>query len=141
MAERYSDIGFVQQILGLNLVPRKNGTPLGNDTSLRDFSGKLMRASASRGSTVGGFTTRPAHFYSKLRVLTFLMFQKEANVRVSCAFSWLVADVTLYCWSFSLRSVTSGTLVSSVTSGFFRGVDRVFVVVGTLDKGCWRRSH
>ncbi|KAF6716315.1 Transmembrane protein 170A [Oryzias melastigma] len=38
MEERYNEIGFVQQILGLNLVPRKNGTPLGNDTSLRDFS-------------------------------------------------------------------------------------------------------
>lgn len=37
MVDRYSEIGFVQQILGLNLVPRKNGT-LGNDTSLSDFS-------------------------------------------------------------------------------------------------------
>ncbi|XP_026167617.1 transmembrane protein 170A isoform X2 [Mastacembelus armatus] len=26
MQDRYSEIGFVQQILGLNLVPRKNGT-------------------------------------------------------------------------------------------------------------------
>ncbi|CAG06210.1 unnamed protein product, partial [Tetraodon nigroviridis] len=29
--------GFFQQILGLNLVPRKNGT-IGNDTALSDFS-------------------------------------------------------------------------------------------------------
>ncbi|XP_028287785.1 transmembrane protein 170A [Parambassis ranga] len=34
MQDRYNDIGFVQQILGLNLVPRKNS----NDTSLSDFS-------------------------------------------------------------------------------------------------------
>ncbi|KAL6479262.1 hypothetical protein MHYP_G00126950 [Metynnis hypsauchen] len=33
------DIGFVQQILSLNLVPRKkNATSCGNDTSLCDFS-------------------------------------------------------------------------------------------------------
>ncbi|XP_036417630.1 transmembrane protein 170A [Colossoma macropomum] len=33
------DIGFVQQILSLNLVPRKkNATNCGNDTSLCDFS-------------------------------------------------------------------------------------------------------
>ncbi|XP_026167616.1 transmembrane protein 170A isoform X1 [Mastacembelus armatus] len=38
MQDRYSEIGFVQQILGLNLVPRKNGTQQGNDTSLSDFS-------------------------------------------------------------------------------------------------------
>ncbi|XP_008309305.1 transmembrane protein 170A [Cynoglossus semilaevis] len=38
MQDRYSEIGFVQQILGLNLVPRKNGTQRGNDTSLSDFS-------------------------------------------------------------------------------------------------------
>uniref|UniRef100_A0AAQ4PSF7 Transmembrane protein 170A n=1 Tax=Gasterosteus aculeatus aculeatus TaxID=481459 RepID=A0AAQ4PSF7_GASAC len=38
MQDRYSDIGFVQQILGLNLVPRKNGSHRGNDTSLDDFS-------------------------------------------------------------------------------------------------------
>ncbi|XP_029379175.1 transmembrane protein 170A isoform X2 [Echeneis naucrates] len=38
MQDRYSEIGFVQQILGLNLVPRKNGTYRGNDTSLSDFS-------------------------------------------------------------------------------------------------------
>lgn len=37
MQDRYRDIGFVQQILGLNLVPRKNGTNR-NDTSLSDFS-------------------------------------------------------------------------------------------------------
>lgn len=42
MQDRYSEIGFVQQILGLNLVPRKNGTHRGNDTSLSDFSGGLM---------------------------------------------------------------------------------------------------
>ncbi|KPP79821.1 transmembrane protein 170A-like [Scleropages formosus] len=35
----YKDIGFVQQILSLNLVPRENGTKCGNDTtSLCDFS-------------------------------------------------------------------------------------------------------
>uniref|UniRef100_UPI0037E8147D transmembrane protein 170A n=1 Tax=Semicossyphus pulcher TaxID=241346 RepID=UPI0037E8147D len=34
MQDRYSKIGFIQQILGLNLVPRKNG----NDTSLGEFS-------------------------------------------------------------------------------------------------------
>lgn len=39
MQDRYSEIGFVQQILGLNLVPRKNVTNRGNDTSLSDFSG------------------------------------------------------------------------------------------------------
>lgn len=39
MQDRYSEIGFFQQILGLNLVPRKNGTFRGNDTSLGDFSG------------------------------------------------------------------------------------------------------
>ncbi|KAF7648325.1 hypothetical protein LDENG_00158250 [Lucifuga dentata] len=38
MQDRYSEIGFVQQILSLNLVPRKNGSNLGNDTSLSDFS-------------------------------------------------------------------------------------------------------
>ncbi|XP_032380283.1 transmembrane protein 170A [Etheostoma spectabile] len=38
MQDRYSEIGLVQQILGLNLVPRKNGTHRGNDTSLNDFS-------------------------------------------------------------------------------------------------------
>lgn len=38
MQDRYSKIGFFQQILGLNLVPRKNGT-IGNDTALSDFSG------------------------------------------------------------------------------------------------------
>ncbi|XP_028305618.1 transmembrane protein 170A [Gouania willdenowi] len=38
MTDRYSEIGLFQQILGLNLVPRKNGTNRGNDTSLRDFS-------------------------------------------------------------------------------------------------------
>ncbi|TDH09095.1 hypothetical protein EPR50_G00083080 [Perca flavescens] len=37
MPDRYSEIGFVKQILGLNLVPRKNGTHRGNDT-LNDFS-------------------------------------------------------------------------------------------------------
>ena len=42
MEDRYSEIGFVQQILGLNLVPRKNGTYRGNDTSLSDFSGGLV---------------------------------------------------------------------------------------------------
>lgn len=86
MEERYNEIGFVQQILGLNLVPRKNGTPLGNDTSLRDFSGKLVRASASRGSTVCGFTTSPV-FLLQAVDLTFLKFQKEVNVRVSDALS------------------------------------------------------
>lgn len=34
------EIGFVQQILSLNLVPRKNATCGRNDTSLCDFSGK-----------------------------------------------------------------------------------------------------
>ncbi|XP_042352279.1 transmembrane protein 170A [Plectropomus leopardus] len=34
MQDRYNEIGFVQQILGLNLVPRKNGTYRGNDTHL-----------------------------------------------------------------------------------------------------------
>uniref|UniRef100_A0A3Q1I2E9 Transmembrane protein 170A n=1 Tax=Acanthochromis polyacanthus TaxID=80966 RepID=A0A3Q1I2E9_9TELE len=38
MQDRYNEIGFVQQILGLNLVPRRNGTRGGNDTSLSDFS-------------------------------------------------------------------------------------------------------
>ncbi|XP_060892437.1 transmembrane protein 170A [Labrus mixtus] len=38
MQDRYSEIGFAQQILGLNLVPRKNGSHRGNDTSLSDFS-------------------------------------------------------------------------------------------------------
>lgn len=38
MQDRYNEIGFVQQILGLNLVPRRNGTHGGNDTSLSDFS-------------------------------------------------------------------------------------------------------
>ncbi|KAM9753730.1 transmembrane protein 170A isoform 1-T1 [Menidia menidia] len=38
MQDKYNEIGFVQQILGLNLVPRKNGTMRGNDTSLSDFS-------------------------------------------------------------------------------------------------------
>ncbi|XP_023683031.1 transmembrane protein 170A [Paramormyrops kingsleyae] len=38
MQTGYSDIGFVQQILSLNLVPRENGTKCGNDTSLCDFS-------------------------------------------------------------------------------------------------------
>lgn len=42
MEDRYQEIGFVQQILGLNLVPRRNGTHRGNDTSLSDFSGWLM---------------------------------------------------------------------------------------------------
>lgn len=34
------EIGFVQQILSLNLVPRKNDTCGRNDTYLCDFSGK-----------------------------------------------------------------------------------------------------
>ncbi|KAM9376689.1 transmembrane protein 170A [Pholidichthys leucotaenia] len=38
MQDRYNDTGFFQQILGLNLVPRKNGSYRGNDTSLSDFS-------------------------------------------------------------------------------------------------------
>ncbi|CAB1313858.1 unnamed protein product [Coregonus sp. 'balchen'] len=38
MQNGYNEIGFVQQILSLNLVPRKNGTNRGNDTSLSDFS-------------------------------------------------------------------------------------------------------
>ncbi|XP_056138241.1 transmembrane protein 170A [Lampris incognitus] len=38
MQDRYSEIGFAQQILSLNLVPRKNGSSRGNDTSLADFS-------------------------------------------------------------------------------------------------------
>uniref|UniRef100_A0A3P8TT95 Transmembrane protein 170A n=1 Tax=Amphiprion percula TaxID=161767 RepID=A0A3P8TT95_AMPPE len=38
MQDRYNEVGFVQQILGLNLVPRRNGTHGGNDTSLSDFS-------------------------------------------------------------------------------------------------------
>ncbi|XP_015258416.1 transmembrane protein 170A [Cyprinodon tularosa] len=38
MQDRYNEIGFAQQILGLNLVPRKNSTLRGNDTSLSDFS-------------------------------------------------------------------------------------------------------
>ncbi|KAL2094121.1 hypothetical protein ACEWY4_011433 [Coilia grayii] len=33
-----TDIGFVQQILSLNLVPRKHGPNCANDTSLCDFS-------------------------------------------------------------------------------------------------------
>uniref|UniRef100_A0A8C6LS72 Putative tRNA (cytidine(32)/guanosine(34)-2'-O)-methyltransferase n=5 Tax=Nothobranchius TaxID=28779 RepID=A0A8C6LS72_NOTFU len=37
MQDRYQEVGFVQQILGLNLVPRKNGTG-GNNTALSDFS-------------------------------------------------------------------------------------------------------
>lgn len=36
MPDRYSDIDFTQ--IGFNLVPRRNGTLRGNDTSLRDFS-------------------------------------------------------------------------------------------------------
>ncbi|KAG7231025.1 hypothetical protein INR49_025054 [Caranx melampygus] len=38
MQDRYSQIGFVQQILGLKLVPRRNSTDRGNDTYLSDFS-------------------------------------------------------------------------------------------------------
>ncbi|KAM9807438.1 transmembrane protein 170A [Neosynchiropus ocellatus] len=38
MPERYPDVGLFQQIMGLNLVPRKNATYRGNDTSLSDFS-------------------------------------------------------------------------------------------------------
>ncbi|XP_023697720.1 transmembrane protein 170A-like isoform X1 [Paramormyrops kingsleyae] len=38
MQGAYSEIGFVQQILSLNLVPRENGTKCGNDTSLCGFS-------------------------------------------------------------------------------------------------------
>lgn len=38
------EIGFVQQILSLNLVPRKNATCGNNDTSLCDFSGKIRSA-------------------------------------------------------------------------------------------------
>ncbi|XP_053740924.1 transmembrane protein 170A isoform X1 [Synchiropus splendidus] len=38
MPERYPDVGLFQQIMGLNLVPRKNATFRGNDTSLSDFS-------------------------------------------------------------------------------------------------------
>ncbi|CAL8358985.1 unnamed protein product [Lota lota] len=38
MQDRYNNIGFVQQILSLNLVPRQNGTNRGNDTSLSEFS-------------------------------------------------------------------------------------------------------
>ncbi|KAF5907653.1 transmembrane protein, partial [Clarias magur] len=34
----YNEIGFVQQILSLNLVPRKNATCGRNDTALCDFS-------------------------------------------------------------------------------------------------------
>ncbi|KAL7402997.1 hypothetical protein ABVT39_022983 [Epinephelus coioides] len=41
MQDRYSD-SFVQHILGL--VPRKNGTHRGNDTSLSDFSALLSLA-------------------------------------------------------------------------------------------------
>lgn len=52
MQGRYSEIGFVQQILGLNLVPRKNGTHRGNDTSLSDFSGRLMFGSLLATQTV-----------------------------------------------------------------------------------------
>lgn len=42
MQNGYNEIGFVQQILSLNLVPRKNGTNRGNDTSLSDFSGEIQ---------------------------------------------------------------------------------------------------
>lgn len=42
MQDRYSQIGFVQQILGLKLVPRRNSTDRGNDTYLSDFSGGAM---------------------------------------------------------------------------------------------------
>ncbi|KAM8862053.1 transmembrane protein 170A [Synchiropus picturatus] len=38
MPERYPDVDLFQQIMGLNLVPRKNATFRGNDTSLSDFS-------------------------------------------------------------------------------------------------------
>uniref|UniRef100_A0A3Q3X2M8 Transmembrane protein 170A n=1 Tax=Mola mola TaxID=94237 RepID=A0A3Q3X2M8_MOLML len=38
MQGRYSEFGLFQQILSLNLVPRKNGNNTGNDTSLSDFS-------------------------------------------------------------------------------------------------------
>ncbi|XP_016125507.1 transmembrane protein 170A [Sinocyclocheilus grahami] len=37
MQDEYN-VGFVKQILSLNLVPRKNVTNCGNDTSLCDFS-------------------------------------------------------------------------------------------------------
>lgn len=51
MQDRSSETGFVQQILGFNLVPRKNGTNRGNDTSLDDFSemwyGVFLWAAAS----------------------------------------------------------------------------------------------
>lgn len=38
MQDKSNEVGFVQQILGLNLVPRKNDSLRGNDTSLSDFS-------------------------------------------------------------------------------------------------------
>ncbi|XP_036400250.1 transmembrane protein 170A [Megalops cyprinoides] len=38
MQSVHGEIGFVQQILSLNLVPRENGTRCSNDTSLCDFS-------------------------------------------------------------------------------------------------------
>ncbi|KAM6945942.1 transmembrane protein 170A [Aplochiton taeniatus] len=38
MQNEYNEIGFVQQILSLNLVPRKNGTNRGNNTALTEFS-------------------------------------------------------------------------------------------------------
>lgn len=43
--ENNAEIGFVKQILSLNLVPRKNATKCGsNDTSLCDFSGERFHA-------------------------------------------------------------------------------------------------
>lgn len=42
MQDEYN-VGFVKQILSLNLVPRKNVTNCGrNDTSLCDFSGECL---------------------------------------------------------------------------------------------------
>lgn len=51
MQEEYREVGFVKQILSLNLVPRKNVTNCGrNDTSLCDFSGECLTL------TVAGIT-------------------------------------------------------------------------------------
>ncbi|CAN9498992.1 unnamed protein product [Ophioblennius macclurei] len=38
MQDKFQEMGFFQQIPGLNFVPRRNDTNRGNSTSLRDFS-------------------------------------------------------------------------------------------------------
>lgn len=40
--EEYGESDIFQHLLGMNLVPRKNATHRYNDTSLSDFSGKLI---------------------------------------------------------------------------------------------------